>query len=101
MIYAPELDYIPQVGEGIRPTIKSSSLLAQQNAILAGQGLGILPRFMANGDARLTRVLPRTVSLIRTYWLTVHEDIAELARIRVTADFIAAEVRANRRLFLP
>lgn len=101
MIYAPELDYIPQVGEGIRPTIKSSSLLAQQNAILAGQGLGILPRFMAGGDARLTRVLPRTVSLIRTYWLTIHEDIAELARIRVTADFIAAEVRANRRLFLP
>lgn len=101
MIYAPELDYLTQVGEAIRPMLMSSNLIAQANAILAGQGVGILPCFMADGDKRLVRLLPRAVSLMRTYWLTVHEDIAELARVRVTADFIAAEVRAARRMFLP
>lgn len=101
MIYAPQLDYLPQVISETRPHIASSNLLAQQQATLAGHGLCVLPAFMVTGDDRLVRVLPRQVALLRTFWLVTHEDLADLGRVRVTADFIVEQVRAARRLFLP
>ena len=36
----------------------------------------------------------------RTFWLTVHADLRDLARVRETASFIEAEVRAAREMFL-
>jgi hypothetical protein len=39
--------------------------------------------------------------LIRSFWLLIHSDLRHLSRIRVTAEFIAEEVRRNSRLFRP
>lgn len=100
MVYAPELDYVDLVGEGLRPALATSHLMAQLSATLAGQGVCVLPCFMAD-DKRLVRLLPRTVQIYRTFWMLIHEDIAEVARVRVAAEFIADEARAARRLFLP
>ncbi|MGV6872791.1 LysR family transcriptional regulator [Pseudochelatococcus sp. B33] len=100
MIFTPELDYLSQVARDIVPRIKSSNLIAQYQATVAGAGLCVLPCFLAADDPRLVRVLPE-VRLTRTFWLLVHSDMRDLARIRVTADFIAEEVRKARTLFLP
>jgi DNA-binding transcriptional LysR family regulator len=100
MIFAPELDYLSSVARGIVPRIKSSNLIAQYQATVAGAGLCVLPCFLVAGDARLARVLPG-VELTRSFWLLVHSDMRDLARIRVTADFIADEVRRAKALFLP
>ena len=100
MIYAPQLDYLPQVAAR-RPHIASSNLLAQYQATLAGHGLCVLPAFMACDDARLVRVLERQVVLQRSFWLVMHEDIADLARVRVASEFIVESVRAGKRMFLP
>lgn len=101
MIYAPELDYIPLLAAGLRPRLASSNLLAQYQAAVAGNGVCVLPAFMAARDDRLVRLLPRQVSLQRSFWLIIHEDIADLARVRVTAEFIAEAARSSKRLFLP
>jgi DNA-binding transcriptional LysR family regulator len=100
LIYADELDYIPLVAKDLAPWITSSNLVAQFNMTLAHAGLCILPRFMASLDARLKRVLPNDVQLLRSFWLIVHADIRELARIRYCSEFLTEEVRANRKLFL-
>ena len=47
------------------------------------------------------RVLPGEVSLTRTFWMIVHTDMRDLARIRVTGDFIAAAVHKAAARFLP
>ena len=101
MIYAPQLDYFPLVVAEMRPHIATSHLMAQYHATLAGHGVCVLPAFMTAGDERFVRVLGRAVSLQRTFWLVMHEDIADLARVRVTAEFIAESVRNARRVFVP
>ena len=45
------------------------------------------------------RVLPEEVSLTRSLWLIVHQDLAELARIKAVVRFIRDEVAAGRATF--
>jgi DNA-binding transcriptional LysR family regulator len=101
LIFAPELDYVPAISRAIAPRIRSSNLIAQLQATRAGAGLCVLPCFLAEGDDKLIRVLPDKVQLIRTLWMIIHSDMRDLARIQVTANFIAEEVRRAPGRFLP
>lgn len=101
LIYAPELDYVPLIEKDLTPSITSSNLVAQYAMTLAGQGLCVLPCFMARQEPRLRRVLPGVVSLTRSFWLIVHSDLRDLARVRMTSDFIVDAVKAARQSFLP
>lgn len=101
LIYTPEIDYIQEISTGIVPRIRSASLVAQWYATAAGAGLCVLPCFMADADERLVRVLPDEVFLRRTLWMIVHSDMRDIARIHVTCDFLAEEVRRVRERFLP
>ncbi len=101
LIYAPELDYVPLVARDLEPSITSSNLLAQYNMTLAGYGICVLPCFMVKDDTRLQRIFADSVTITRAFWLIVHTDMRDLARIRVTADFIAEQVHAERQLFQP
>jgi len=100
LIYTPELDYLDEVAKGLRPRIQSSSILAQLAATEAGAGVCVLPRFMADG-ARLRRVLPETVTLTRSFWLIVHAELRDVARIRATMDFLVRETRSARSVLQP
>ncbi|MFT0891871.1 LysR family transcriptional regulator [Pseudochelatococcus sp. G4_1912] len=100
MIFTPELDYLSSISRDITPRIKSSNLIAQYRAAAAGAGLCVLPCFLVADDPRLMRLL-NEVRLLRSFWLLVHSDMRDLARIRVTSDFIAEEARRARNLFLP
>jgi DNA-binding transcriptional LysR family regulator len=101
LIFSPELNYLDEVARGLRATLQSSNLIAQMTATIAGAGLCVLPRFMTAQQPDLLRVLPRLVSLRRSFWLTVHADLRELARIRAAVDFLSAQVRVARKLFAP
>jgi len=101
LIYAPELDYIPLIEKNLTPSITSSNLIAQYNMTLTGYGVCVLPRFMAIQDSRLKPVMADTVSLIRSFWLIVHSDLRDLARIRITSEFIVEAVKSMPRSFLP
>ena len=101
LIFTPELDYLPQIGKAIAPRLRSSNLLAQVEATAAGAGLCILPHFIAAGDRRLVRLLPQEIRLVRSFWMNIHADMRELARVKVTAAFIAGLVRRSAALFLP
>ena len=99
LLYTPELDYVPLVSRDIRPYLKSASLVAQFRAVQSGSGIAVLPCFMAAGETDLVRLLPEEVKLTRSFWLVIHSDVRHLSRIRVTAEFIADEVRRNTKLF--
>lgn len=101
LIFAPELEFLTDALEEIIPRLKSSSLLAQLQMVAGGAGFGILPCFLADGDSSLTRVLTQEIALIRTFWMIVHSEMRDLARLRAVGDFIAAEVQSAARLFLP
>lgn len=99
LIYARELDYLPVVSKDARASLKSSTLIAQLEATLAGAGVCVLPRFLAERYPELVRVLADDIELTRTFWLIVHADMKDLARVRVVADFIHSQVAAARDLF--
>jgi DNA-binding transcriptional LysR family regulator len=99
LIYAPELDYLRLAAKDIRAMLKSSTLVAQLEMTLAGAGICILPDFLARLHPELKCVLPNDVELTRTFWLLVHADIRNLARVRVVSEFITAEVQKEQRLF--
>lgn len=100
MIFSPGLDYLRDVHTGLRASFQSSSIFAQLTATRSGRGLCILPNFIAERFPELEMVLPGEVELTRGYWLTCHQDLADVPRIRSVIDFILTTARAHERLFL-
>jgi DNA-binding transcriptional LysR family regulator len=99
LLHFPELDFLQHVAPGGTTSVESSNLVAQLRATLAGAGLCVLPAFLAEEEAGLVRVLPAEISLTRSLWLTVHQDLAELARVRAAVRFIKEEVERARGVF--
>jgi DNA-binding transcriptional LysR family regulator len=82
------------------PRLRSSNLIAQMKSTVAGAGLCMLPAFIAQNHAQLRPVLAAEVATRRAFWLTVHADLRDLARVRETCTFIEEEVRRDREVFL-
>lgn len=97
LIYSPELRYLDEIIPGLEPALRSSSIVAQAQLTAAGAGIAVLPRFMAETNADLVRVLPgRTI--MRTFWLVTHSDMRDAPRVRAFADWMVAETAAARAL---
>ena len=99
LLHFPELDFRQHVAPGGATSVESSNLLAQLRATLAGAGLCVLPAFIAGEEKGLVRVLADEVSLTRSLWLIVHQDLAELARVKAVVRFVRDEVEAARSSF--
>jgi DNA-binding transcriptional LysR family regulator len=81
LIYADELRYLNELAPGLEAKLCSSSIGAQAAMVEAGAGIGVLPHFIARQMPALHRVLASTVDIRRTFWLVVHRDARQLARV--------------------
>lgn len=99
LIFTPELDYLDEVARGLRARTQSSNIVAQMQMAEAGGGICVLPAFMAKANPALVPVLPEAVVIRRSFWLVVHADLRDVARVRQSVDFIVRETRAARALF--
>lgn len=75
---------------------RSSSLINQLVAARSGIGLAVLPRYLAEPDPGLIRVLPPIAELDRELWLITHSALKGTARVRAFMDIVGEGVR--RRL---
>lgn len=89
LIYSSQLRYFDELMPGIVPQLCSPSILAQAEMITAGAGIGFLPEFMALRLPNLREVMPDQMRVKRSFWLSIHEDVAGLARNRVMIDFLS------------
>ena len=64
----------------------SDSDLAQLALIRSGAGIGVCQTAIARRDAAIVRVLPKQVSLTFETWITMHKDLRNSPRCRVTFD---------------
>ncbi|QIB51168.1 LysR family transcriptional regulator [Pseudomonas sp. OIL-1] len=98
LVFSKELLFLNEIAGSGAVGLRSTSLLAQQEAIAAGAGLGILPAFSADSDPRLSLVMPEQIRFIRTFWMLMPIELKDIARMRVTWDFLRemAELEKDR-----
>ena len=77
-------------------SFRTSSMLAQQNAAATGLGIVLLPLFSATRDPRLIHVLPEQAAPKRDIWLSVHEDLQYIARIKALLLFITQLIERHQ-----
>tara|TARA_R110000787_G_scaffold71642_4_gene159429 strand:+ start:1884 stop:2717 length:834 start_codon:yes stop_codon:yes gene_type:complete len=96
----PQLLYLSDIIANPNVTLKSSSIVLQFQAALAGAGLSILHCFVADDYPDLVCLLPEEVEIKRTYWLNTPEDIHDLARIKAVSQFLIDVVQRQRKKLL-
>jgi hypothetical protein len=55
---------------------------------------------MAQRETSLQVVLPKQISVERTYWLVVHEDLRHVARVDAVCKFLTGILSENSRLMM-
>lgn len=75
--------------DGARIALRSDSVSSIFAATLAGIGIGLLPRAVADRDPRMVRLETSTSPEPRVIWQAVHEDLQRSARVRAVLDFLA------------
>lgn len=98
LLHTDELDYMRSLGRNLRPQIKSSSIAAQMQTIASGAAIGVLPKFMAVSHPGLRPILPDTV-LTRSYWMSFHNDLRRVERVRLVFAAIAEAAQRDQDVF--
>jgi len=96
LIYAPELDYLDDVGPGLEPRLRSSSINAQYRMAASGNGVAVLPCFIGDADPALRRVLP-DVLIRRSFWLVTHKDTRRSPRVDLFVDWLIGKTDEHRK----
>lgn len=89
LVAIAKVHWLLDVIEPEHVVFRSTSMAVQQNAVAAGLGIALLPLFSAKTDARLVPVLRDKVSVERELFISVHEDIQFMGRIRALTRFLA------------
>jgi DNA-binding transcriptional LysR family regulator len=100
LLYAPELNYLDEIVPGLKPNIRSSSIIAQHQLIAVGAGIGVLPCYIGDIDGTLTPTLPK-ISISRNFWLVTHKDNRSLERIKIGKQWLTEIVQNERQLLDP
>ena len=100
LIEIPELRYFEGTFKNPHVVFRSTNLNAQYNAIRSGVGLGLVHCFMAANDPQMMAVLPDQILVQRSFWLMVHEDLRDVARVDAVCRFITRLLRDNESLMM-
>jgi DNA-binding transcriptional LysR family regulator len=96
--YSRALDYNAELARLIPRHYECGSVIAQMEAVRAGEGIGILHDYAAAKYPELMRILPE-LHYARTYWLLSHPDTHETRRIAEVYRAIVESVAARKSAF--
>ena len=88
MIFDKELDYLAEAGAK-QVNTASNSVSVQINLLRQGAGVGVIHDFAMPFCPELQLVLPRQVSLRRSFYLIRHVDDGKVARLNRIAELIS------------
>lgn len=98
--FSPELRYLQQLAPGAQVPLRSTSIIAQFCAARRGQGLAVLPCFLASSAPDLIPVLPDTAGVIRSFWLIAPKERRETARVRALWDYLRQVAETNHAFLM-
>jgi DNA-binding transcriptional LysR family regulator len=99
LLFDRDLRFMEEFCPRITPIFRTSTVIAQMKAVVAGAGIGVIPYFMVHAEKNLVPVLPDQ-SIERGYWLQFNPDSKQIARVRTTIDFIVNQIKSEKNLFL-
>jgi DNA-binding transcriptional LysR family regulator len=99
LAHLPSARWLRTTVPGVRPVLRTNTLLGMLVAAQAGVGLAALPCFLGDATAELRRVRPPLDELSSELWLLTHRDLRHVARVRVFLDFMDLELRRMRDAF--
>ena len=71
-----------------RIALRSDSVSSIVSATMAGLGIALLPRAVADPEPTLVRIETETTPRPRIIWQTIHRDMRKTARVRAVTDFL-------------
>lgn len=96
LLFSKELRYLAELGRPERYALRSTSVLAQHQAVATGAGIGVLPAFLADADRRLCTVLPQQTRFVRTFWISMPVEHRALLRMQAVWDLLRSVVRTDQ-----
>jgi DNA-binding transcriptional LysR family regulator len=96
--YSRALDYNSELAKLMPRHYECGSVIAQMEAVRAGQGIGILHDYAAAQHPELQRILP-DLEFSRTYWLMTHPDTHETRRVSLVYQAIIESVMLRQKDF--
>lgn len=79
----------------VNVVLRTTSPSTLHQATLAGAGVGLLADVIAASDRRLAPLPALNVCVERPLWMVLHQDMAEVPRVRAVADFLIARIGAT------
>lgn len=100
LTFSDELHYLAYYLKRPKRPMCFTGVVGQYFALLAGEHLSILPCFVASQDERLVEVLPDEVVVTNSFWISCHEELRSLKRVRVLWDYLKAVTEQQQALLL-
>lgn len=100
LLFSAELQYRESLAPESPTNFRSTGIMGQYTAALAGHGLAILPSFLACGTDELVPVLEDTGSFRRSFWLVAERDRRNVARIAALWTYLREAADMNRDFLL-
>lgn len=97
----PELQSAEDIAAQANVVFRTTNLFAQLEAAAGGVGLGLVPCFLAHGDARLRPVLHDQVTARRTFWVITPNRLLNTERIAIVAAHLAETARLAADRLVP
>lgn len=95
--HLPQERWLAQLMPGRRTVFRANSLPTLIAVTRAGLGLAVLPRYLGDGDAALTRIEMASAPPLRDIWVIVHSELRRSPRVRAVLDFVVATVAARKK----
>jgi DNA-binding transcriptional LysR family regulator len=98
LLFTDALDYLGELKIDAANRFECAGMIGQIEAVKAGAGIGVLHDYVVRDDASLQKILP-SHAIQRAYWIVTHEDVRDLARVRLVHDFIVKLTAGMRSRF--
>jgi DNA-binding transcriptional LysR family regulator len=99
LVYAPQLKFIEETALSQLSALRSTSINAQYQMLINGAGVGILPKFMAEKQPGLVRLIENEIQIKRTFWLATHKETHSQARFQAFTQWLIENVARYQTSF--
>lgn len=95
LVHLDTVRWLREASPDLKIAFHSSSIVAQMFAAAESVGLVMLPTFARPERFGLQRVLGEQTHVRRVLWLTVHQDLQYVPRVRAVVDYVRMVMRRD------